>query len=436
VSRPLPTQGPIVFTVSELTRDIKRTLNESFDDVWVKGEISGFKRHSPSGHLYFNLKDENAVLSCALWRMNAAGLRFTPADGMEVEARGSIDVYPKRGSYQLLVRELLPGGRGALLLALEELRRKLAAEGLFDPARKRPLPRFPRRIALVTSPTGAALRDLLQVLARRWPQAEVVLVPVPVQGEGAAQAIAAALGRVNRWGWPEVLIVGRGGGSLEDLWAFNEEVLVRAVAASAIPTVSAVGHEVDHTLCDDVADVRAPTPSAAAELVTPDRVEVARRVRGLAERAEIAMAGLLEVKRAVLLRARRSYGFRRPQDLLGNWAQELDALSSRLVRSLAAELARRRKQLASVTGAYGLRRSEALLERLASALSEARSRLAALSPRAVLSRGYALVRLPDGRLVRSYREIAPGLLLSLEFSEGGASARVESVDPGKDRRES
>jgi exodeoxyribonuclease VII large subunit len=425
-----------VFTVSELTRDIKRTLNESFDDVWVKGEISGFKRHSPSGHLYFQLKDENAILACAMWKMNATSLRFAPADGMEVEARGSIDVYPRRGSYQLLVRELLPGGRGALLLALEELRKKLTAEGLFDPERKRPLPRFPRRIALITSPTGAALRDLLQVLGRRWPLAEVVLVGVPVQGEGAAPAMAAALRRVNEWGWPEVVILGRGGGSLEDLWAFNEEVLVRAVAGSAIPTVSAVGHEVDHTLCDDAADVRAPTPSAAAEMVTPDQVEVARRVRVLVERAAIATAARIDAKRSVLLRARRSYGFRRPQDLLRNWAQELDALSSRLVRSLATELVRRRRQLAAVTGAYGFRRSGALLERLAAAVSKARARLAALSPRAVLSRGYALVRLPDGRLVRSDREIAPGLLLSLEFAEGGASARVESVLPAENRRES
>ena len=445
----MPSSGPAVLTVSEITRGIKRILHESFDDVWVRGEITGFKRHGPSGHLYFSLKDEGATLSCALFRMNASALRFAPADGMEVEAHGSIDVFAPRGSYQLIVREMIPGGRGALLLALEELRRKLAAEGLFDPARKRPLPRFPARIGLVTSPTGAAIRDLLHVLARRWPLAQVVLVPVPVQGAGAAMAIASALERVNRWAWPDVIVVGRGGGSLEDLWAFNEEPLVRAVAASRIPIVSAVGHEVDHTLCDDAADLRAPTPSAAAEMITPDAAHILRNVTAARDRAWIAVERSVGQRADAFARVRGSYGFRRPQDLLGTWGQTLDGLRARLARATERALADRRGRVRAAAEAYGLRRPGAWIEKLGTRLSAARHRvgtalargvdakaekwracarqLRALSPRAVLSRGYSLVRLPDGRLVRRASQVSPGGHVAIEFAEGGAEAVVERV---------
>jgi len=448
VSRPRAAAAAVL-SVSELTRDIRRTLGEAFDDVWVRGEITGFKRHQPSGHLYFSLKDEGAVLACAMWKPVAAALRFAPADGMEVEARGAVDVYPRRGGYQLIVRELLPGGRGALLLALEELRRKLGAEGLFDPARKRPLPRYPRRIGLVTSPSGAAVRDLLHGLARRWPLAEVVLLPVPVQGRGAAAAVAAGIRRMNEWGWAELLIVGRGGGSLEDLWAFNEEPLVRAVAGSRIPVVSAVGHEVDRTLCDDAADLRAPTPSAAAELATPDRRETGRHLAQLRARATAAVGQTLAAGAGRLAEARASYGFRRPQDLLGTWGQDLDRLHARLGRALAAHLTAARERLRRIRAAYGLRRPQDLLAAPAGRLVLARGRLgagvervlgrradawrgaarqlAALSPRGVLARGYALARLPDGRLARTWRETPPGTLLTLEFAEGGARARVESA---------
>jgi exodeoxyribonuclease VII large subunit len=437
------------YTVSQITRDIRRTLNESFDDVWVRGEISSFKKHPPSGHLYFTLKDDAAVLSCAMWKMVAAGLRFTPADGMEVEARGSIDVYARTGRYQLIVRELLPAGRGALLLALEELRRKLTAEGLFEPERKRPLPRYPVRIALVTSPSGAAVRDLLQVLGRRWPLAEVVLAPVPVQGEGAAEIIAERIFDLNHWGWPQVLVVGRGGGSLEDLWAFNEEVLVRAVADSTIPVVSAVGHEVDHTLCDEAADLRAPTPSAAAELVTPEASQVGRSLAEMGLRAAAAMERLLEDRGHRLARARKSYGLRRALDVLGQHTQEGNRLTARLFRAAEQNVSERGHRLRALAGAYGLRvlpgriadqveRLTALASRLRGGMSaglgervrvwrSAGRHLQALSPRAVLGRGYSLVRRGDGSLVRSYREVQPDERLALEFAEGGAGTRVEKV---------
>jgi exodeoxyribonuclease VII large subunit len=437
-----------VLTVSQLTLGIKRALAERFDDVWVRGEISGFKR-APSGHFYFNLKDDGAVLSCAMWHMANQVLTFAPVDGMEVEARGSIDVYPPRGGYQLIIREMLPGGRGALLLALEALRRKLAAEGLFDPSRKRALPRFPSRIALVTSPSGAAVRDLLHVLARRWPLAQVVVVPVPVQGPGASVAIASAFERVNRWGWAEVMVVGRGGGSLEDLWAFNEEPLLRAVAASRIPTVSAVGHEVDRTLCDDVADLRAPTPSAAAELIVPDQAQIRRAVRAAADRLLSATQRAIGERSATFSSLREAYGFRRPQDLLGNLTQALDRLRSQLFRAATASLAERRARASHASQAYGLRRPGVWIERLGSRLAGARRHLGAaiareidakaeswrsrarhlgsLSPRAVLARGYSLVRLPDGRLVRRASEVSAGARLAIEFAEGGADALVERV---------
>jgi exodeoxyribonuclease VII large subunit len=397
----MPAPRAAVFSVSEITGEVKRLLRASFDDVWVRGEISNFKRHGPSGHLYFRLKDDAAVLSCAMFKMVASSLRFEPADGMEVEARGAIDVYPARGEYQLVVRELLPGGRGALLLALEELRRRLGAEGLFDPARKRPLPRFPMRIGVVTSESGAAVRDILHVLERRWPIAEVVFAPVAVQGEGAAVQIALAVRRLGEWGGVDVIIVGRGGGSLEDLWAFNEEPVVRAVAACPVPIVSGVGHETDHTLCDDAADVRAPTPSAAAELVAPDRVELARRVQGWCLRlGATALRGVRE-RRDLFERLRSRYGFRRPQELFGRWGQDLDALHARLVLAAGGGLQRVRERARTVS-----------------------ARLQALSPRGVLARGYALVRLADGRLARSGGELVLGEQVEIELLRGGARATI------------
>ena len=443
-----PAPGPAVLTVSELTRGIKRVLNERYDDVWVRGEITNFKLYS-SGHMYFSLKDDGAVLPAVMFRMANQVLNFTPVDGMEVDAHGSIDVYPPRGGYQLVIREMLPGGRGALLVALEALRRKLAAEGLFEPSRKKAIPRFPSRIALVTSPSGAAVRDLLHVLARRWPLAQVTVVPVPVQGPGASVAIASAIERVNAWGWAEVLVVGRGGGSLEDLWAFNEEPLLRAVAASRIPTVSAVGHEVDRTLCDEVADLRAPTPSAAAELIVPDQAQIKRFVTAATDRLIGAAQRAVGERASLFARVRDGYGFRRPQDLLGNMSQTVDRLRARLARAAVTGLAQRRARTRALSSAYGLRRPGVWLVRLGTRLASARHRLGAglaraidtkaeswrscarhlgsLSPRAVLARGYSLVRLPDGRLVRRASEVAAGARLAIEFAEGGADAVVERV---------
>jgi exodeoxyribonuclease VII large subunit len=419
--------GDAVLSVAELTRQIKESLSRGFSAVWVRGEISGFKR-ADSGHLYFSLKDSEALIDGVMWRTTAARLAFEPRDGVEVEAFGSVTVYEKRGRYQLVCESLRPAGVGALLLALEELKRRLQAEGLFDAARKVALPRFPRRVGLVTSPVGAAVRDLVHVLRRRWPAIGIVLAPVRVQGKGAAEEIAAAVEAMNRLGGVDVLIVGRGGGSLEDLWAFNEEPVVRAVADSRIPVVSAVGHEVDWTLSDLAADVRAPTPSAAAELVVPERREVARRVEGLAHRARLALDSSLAARRRRLEAVLSRYGFQRPRDYLGLVQQRVDDLAERMGRRVREALDRARARLAGALAGYGLRAPrDAWLEPRRQRLGALADRLRALGPQAVLERGYCLARLPDGSLVRQARTLGVGDLLALQFASGEADARVERV---------
>jgi exodeoxyribonuclease VII large subunit len=402
---PLFSAGPSVLSVSQLTAGIKDLLEGSFPDVWVSGEISNFSRPQ-SGHCYFTLKDDEAQIRAVIWRMTAARARFDVEDGLEVVCRGSLDVYAPRGSYQLVVQQIEPKGLGALEQALRKLRARLAAEGLFDAARKRPLPRFPRRIALVTSPTGAAVRDFLEVVRRRWRGADVLVVPVRVQGEGAAAEIAAAIQLVNRLATPvDVLVVARGGGSLEDLWSFNEELVVRAIHASRIPVVSGVGHEIDVTLADLVADVRALTPSEAAERVVPAVDEISalllryqqRLATGLRTRA--AQARL----RLDALASRRA--LRRPLDRVHELAQRLDELSARATRAMHHRTAKAR------------------------ALTDARSRqIAALSPLSVLARGYSLTqRLPDGEIVRDAGRLTVGDQLLTRFATGEAISRVEEI---------
>ncbi len=441
-----------VYSVLELTRAIKDTLEGEFPDVWVRGELSGVKRPD-SGHVYFTLKEgREAVLACAMWRQPAARLAFDPKDGIEVEALGKIDVYAPRGSYQLIVREMRPAGLGALLQQLEELKRRLQAEGLFDAARKRPLPSYPTSIGVVTSPVGAAVRDVVKVLRTRWPAIRIVLAPVRVQGEGAAEEIAAAIERFNRYGEVDVLIVGRGGGSLEDLWAFNEEVVVRAIASSRLPVISAVGHEVDTTLADFAADVRAATPSNAAELAVPSRDEVARRIEQLRARAERALRQGLAERRRRLDTLVREHGFRRLGDVVERFRQRVDDALERVRTALRARVRAGRERLARLAGAYGLREFPRALESrrervanvsarleaaLVSGLQSRRSRLTAvedrlraLSPRQVLERGYCLARAADGTLLRAASALTSGQLVTLEFARGEADARIEAVRPG------
>jgi exodeoxyribonuclease VII large subunit len=441
-----------VLSVSALTALIKSTLSETFPAVWVKGELSGVKRYGTSGHLYFSLKDGGALIDGVMWKGRNARLAFEPNDGMEVEAFGSISVYEARGRYQIVVDEMRPAGLGALLLALEQLKRRLQAEGLFEAERKRPLPRYPRRIGLVTSPVGAAVRDVVKVLHTRWPGIAIVLAPVRVQGVGAAEEIAAAIDRFNRHGEMDLLIVGRGGGSLEDLWAFNEEPVVRAIAGSRIPIISAVGHEVDTTLADLVADARAATPSNAAEMAVRVRSEVAERVAALEARLARGMQlGLLERRRRLEALVDK-YGFRRQRDLVPVLQQRVDDLFDRIRQTMRARVAAARANLSAVTGRYGLRewqraiesRREQLAtvsERLEPAMvglfmarnAQATSfmhRMRALSPRLVLERGYCLARRTDGTLLRSVDGLTIGELLRIEFARGEADARVETVRQG------
>lgn len=399
-----PDGAPVVLTVADLTDHIKELLEGAFGSVWVAGEISNFSRPQ-SGHCYLTLKDDRAQLRAVMWRGTAQRVRFDLHDGLHVVCRGSIDVYAPRGSYQLVIQEIQPQGLGPLELALRQLQAKLAAEGLFDPRRKRPLPRFPRRVAVVTSPTGAAIRDFLQVLHRRWSGVEVLVVPVRVQGNGAAAEIAAAIALVDRLAAPiDVLVVTRGGGSLEDLWAFNEEAVVRAIHASRIPVVSAIGHEIDVTLADLVADVRALTPSEAAELVAPSADAVQQSLAQLEGRLRAALTGQVFSARARLdaLAARRA--LRKPLETIHRSAQGIDELADRAERAVRQRLARQRM----------------LLERCA-------AQLASLSPLAVLSRGYSLTEC-DGQIVRDAAQLSPGAELSTRFARGRATSRVEGIE--------
>jgi exodeoxyribonuclease VII large subunit len=440
-----------VLTVSELTSGIKRLLNRQYDDVRVAGEISSVTT-ARSGHVYFTLKDAGAVLSCVLFAGTLRLLRFRPQDGLAVVARGSVDVYEPRGQYQLIVQGLEPQGYGALQLAFEQLKKKLETEGLFAAERKRALPKFPQRIGLVTSPAGAAIQDMITVLSRRWPGLRIRLYPTQVQGEGAVEGICAGLDYFSRSGWAEVVIVGRGGGSLEDLWSFNEEAVARAIAACSVPVVSAVGHETDFTIADFVADLRAPTPSAAAELVVADQAELTKRLEAMASRALRGVRFALSQARQRLTRQ----GIERASFLLhrriGRSMQELDEADHRMRQRVSAALDQRRNKLDGLERrvraqdprirlAQRRQRLESVDRRMAELtrarlvllrgrLDPLRARLEALSPLQVLQRGYAVVQTPDGAVVRSPADAPAGEAILVRLLEGRLRARVEESPAG------
>lgn len=390
-----------ILTVSQLTRQIKSVLEHDFADVAVQGEISNFKQHS-SGHLYFTLKDENCQIQAVMWRNRAATLFFTPQDGMKVVARGKITVYEVRGSYQIDVAQLQPLGVGELQLAFERLKQRLAAEGLFDEEHKKPLPAYPERIGIVTSPTGAAIRDIINIISRRFPAVELILYPVKVQGVGAAEEIVEAIKDFNKLGTIDVMIVGRGGGSLEDLWSFNEEIVARAIYESKIPIVSAVGHEIDFTIADFVADLRAPTPSAAAELVVPDMKDTVDILRNFCYTSEQLVHRKLTAEKDTITSLLRSYAFNRPMDLVRQFSQQLD------------ELRRLLTQMATHTIAILQERHYALQKRIAS-----------LNPAAVLERGYALVH-RNGTIVQRAAYLQPFDPVRIQFHDGEVRAEIKS----------
>jgi exodeoxyribonuclease VII large subunit len=393
-----------IYTVSEITQLIKATLEDGFPWITVKGEISNF-RPSSTGHWYFSLKDVDAVISVVMFRNRIDGVRFSPADGAVVKAAGSLSVYAKRGSYQLICESLVKAGEGDILAMLEELKQKLAAEGLFDTDRKKSLPLFPSRIAVVTSPTGAAVRDILRILRRRNAGIDVVIIPTPVQGEGAAERIARAIELANRHALGDVIIVGRGGGSLEDLLPFSSERVVRAIAASELPVISAVGHETDITLSDFAADIRAPTPSAAAELVAAPRAELLARVGGLRSMLERDMRQRLEKVRLLLGQFASENLERNVRIFLQPVAQRVDYAADALLQGFRAV-------------AMGCRHRFELASR----------ELSSYSPLAILKRGYAVVTHERTRtILLSPQTVRQGDTLSIKLSEGGMRATVEDT---------
>jgi exodeoxyribonuclease VII large subunit len=397
-----------VYQVSELTREIKGLLEESFPVLWVEGEISGYKRHS-SGHHYFTLKDSLSQLSAVMWRGRAAALTFAPADGMKVLAWGSLSVYEAGGRYQLDVLLLRPAGLGELQIAFEALKARLAAEGLFDSARKKPLPPFPKRIGIVTSADGAALQDMRTVAAKRWPIAQLVLASARVQGEGAASEIAAAIKDLNAYGKVDIIVIGRGGGSLEDLWAFNEEIVARAIFTSKIPVVSAVGHEVDFTISDFVADLRAPTPSAAMEIILPDREEIAAQLLALRQRLARRIHESFSTAKSSLAALATHWALRRPVDLVHGHRQRLDELNMRLQ-----------------TGATRL--TQAARQKL----THIQEILRAHHPDVVLARGFSIVTQPDGSILRDARATHIDETLHIRLRRGELDAGVKAVQPSLD----
>ncbi|WP_456425644.1 exodeoxyribonuclease VII large subunit [Rhodocaloribacter sp.] len=394
-----------ILRVIDLVSGVKDLVRAHFREVWVEGELSNFKRPA-SGHCYFTLKDRDAQIRCVMWRTRARSVFFRPEDGMLVRVRGEVTVYEVRGDLQVIVHAMELAGEGALQKAFEELKRRLAAEGLFDAARKKPLPRFPETLGIITSGTGAALHDMLSILERRFPLVRVLVCPVQVQGLGAAEMIAEAVETFNAVppGDPfhaDVLIVGRGGGSAEDLWAFNEEIVARAIFASEIPVISAVGHETDVSIADFVADVRAATPSMAAEIAVPDRREVAAEIRGLHAAMRETLLRRITERRQRIAHLTRSHAFNRPVDRLHQHSQRLDDLLARLHRCPPRLTEQRRRHV------------EALA-----------ARLALLDPRRPLRQGYALVR-RDGEAVSSATGLHPGDAVTLRFHDGERTAVIE-----------
>lgn len=416
--------------VGELTREIRDLLEGQFGNVWVAGEISNL-RIPGSGHLYFTLKDDDATLASVMFKGQAARLGFTPEDGQAVLAKGELTVYEPRGQYQLKVSTLRPAGRGTLQERFEALKRKLEAEGLFEPDAKRELPVFPERVGIVTSLQGAAFQDFCQVLQRRAPGIQIVARGVRVQGDSAAGEIAAAVGQFSAEAGTaqgvDVLILARGGGSLEDLWAFNEEPVARALHACVLPTITGVGHETDFTIADFVADLRAPTPSAAAEIVARDWADWAGEVAALRSRLSRTMGHELEVQRHRLERLRTSPLFREPRRVLERLAQRLDEFRGDLTDALQRGVQEKRNQLQLLQTRWRGADPRRVLRMKRNELRQLEARLRALSPDATLARGFAMVTTPEGKLVKKADATLVGQQVNIRLAQGSAEAEVKKI---------
>ena len=393
-----------VLTVSQVNQYVKLLLDgdATLQYLWVRGEISNFKRHYASGHLYFSLKDADGLIRAVMFRSAADKVRFTPADGMKVLARGRVSAFPRDGQYQLYVEEMQPDGMGALYLAYEQLRAKLASEGLFDAARKKPLPKYPERIGIITSATGAAIHDMITVTGRRFPAAELYLYPSQVQGPEAPRQLIGALSYFNRTKSVDVIIIGRGGGSLEDLWAFNNETLARAVAASEIPVISAVGHESDFTICDFAADLRAATPSAAAELSVPSAAQLLEGLSGTRQSMDRALVRKIDGLRQKLKVLASGRALSAPIHLVNDRRMTLAFMEEKLDTLTDRKLADLRGSFAALCG-----------------------KLDSLNPLSVLSRGYAAVLNEDSGIVKSVKDVHPGERVRIRFCDGETGAVID-----------
>ena len=395
-----------VITVSQLNFYIKSLFDSdvNLSYVFLSGEISNFTNHYRTGHLYMTLKDANASVKAVMFRSSASRLKFVPENGMKVIVKGRVSVFERDGQYQVYIDDMQPDGAGALTIAFEQLKAKLQKQGLFDLEAKKPIPKFPRKIGVVTSPTGAAIQDIRNIVFRRFPSAEIVLYPVLVQGDGAAQQIADAIEYFNQKDLADVLIVGRGGGSIEDLWAFNEEIVAYAIYNSIIPVISAVGHETDFTISDFVADLRAPTPSAAAELAVPDKAELLNNLNFLFKHCNQAMADILSGKRNELEYITSSIYLKNPLMLIRQKQMQFDSVTSRIRNSALLTLAEEKTRFA-----------------------KAASALDSLSPFKVLARGYSVVTDADGKIISASKDIKKDDIINIKFSKGNAECIVLST---------
>ena len=412
-----------IYSVAEVNRKARMVLEGGIGEVWVEGELSRVTVHS-SGHWYFTLKDAGAAVSCAMFARDNALVLFHPKDGVKVQMLARPSVFESSGRYQLIASKMEEAGKGNLQEQFEQLKAKLAAEGLFDPARKKALPLLPRRIGVVTSPTGAAVRDIINVLTRRFPNIEILLAPVLVQGASAAKSIAAAIAYLNKSAANiDLLIVGRGGGSIEDLWCFNEEVVARAIAASEIPVISAVGHEIDFTIADFVADVRAPTPSAAAELALREKSALEDSVAQCERRLKLGLERMLSDFRHRLERRAQSYVFREPGNLVRQYRQRIRSLEARMGDLLRLEVRQRIQRVDEFSTAMR-NRVERRSEHERQTLERLEGQLRMLNPLAVLGRGYSLTRKSDGAVVRKASEVESGETLITQFADGKVVSNV------------
>jgi exodeoxyribonuclease VII large subunit len=393
-------------TVSQLTAALKRLIEESvvLDGVWIKGEISNLTIHT-SGHLYFSIKDENAKLSCVMFKTQARYLSFKPENGQAVSVKGRISIYEKAGNYQLYVDRMENDGLGGLFQAFEKLKQNLAQEGLFDPERKRPLPQLPQKIGIITSPTGAAVQDMIKILRRRRPRLDILIFPAQVQGAEAPGSLVKALKDAAKLPGLDLVIIGRGGGSIEELWAFNDEGLARAIAAFPRPVISAVGHETDFTIADFIADLRAPTPSAAAELAVPDEGALKRSLDRLQQRLTLSMQRKIRSERANLQKLTTSRALSRPRYPLDQRRQDLDQLTERLIRMFKQDLRLARERFCQMTG-----------------------KLQALSPLATLRRGYAIAQTIEGKLIKDASQIESGDSITVRLAAGALFCEVKDKE--------